>query len=72
MKVIVKENAYEMGRKECKGVLKVTSKQIPCGIYTVEKDGICELRKDTFDSEEDLKKDVSEYASKGFKMHYNG
>lgn len=71
MKVILNESVYEMGRKEYKGVLKVASKQIPCGIYAVEKEGICELRKDTFDSKEELKKDVAEYAAKGFKVHYN-
>lgn len=71
MKVIVNESVYEMGRKEYKGVLKVASKQIPCGIYAVEKDGICELRKDTFDSKEDLKKVVAEYTAKGLKVHYN-
>ena len=59
------------GRKEYRGVLKVASKQIPCGIYAVEKDGFCELRKDTFDSKEELKKAVSEYAAKGIKAHYN-
>lgn len=53
MKVIVNESVYEMGRKEYRGILKVTSEQIPFGIYAVEKDGICELRKDTFDSKED-------------------
>lgn len=71
MKVIVNESVYEMGRKEYKGVLKVASKQIPCGIYSVEKDSICELRKDTFDSKEELKKAVTEYEAKGFKVHYN-
>lgn len=71
MKVIVNESVYEMGTKEYKGVLKVASQQIPCGIYAVEKDGICELRKDTFDSKEELKKSVAEYATKGFKVHYN-
>lgn len=71
MKVIVNENVYEMGTKEYKGVLKVASQQIPCGIYAVEKDGICELRKDTFDSKEELKKAVAEYAEKGFRVHYN-
>lgn len=60
-----------MGRKEYRGVLKVASQQIPCGIYAVEKDGICELRKDTFYSKEELKKAVSEYAAKGFKVYYN-
>lgn len=71
LKVIVNESIYEMGRKEYKGVLKVASKQIQCGIYAVEKDGICELQKDTFDSKEELKKSVAEYAAKGFRVHYN-
>lgn len=72
MKVIVNESVYEMGRKECKGILKVASTQIPFGIYAVEKDGICELRKDKFDSKEELKGAVAECAAKGFKVHYNG
>lgn len=72
MKVIVNENVCEMGRKEYRGVLKVASQQIPCGIYAVEKDGFCELRKDTFESKEELKKVVAEYAAKGFEVHWNG
>lgn len=71
MKVIINETIYEMGRKEYRGILKVASGQIPCGIYAVEKDGICELRKDKFNSKEELKKAVAEYAAKGFKVHYN-
>lgn len=71
MKAIVNESVYEMGTKEYKGVLNVASKQIPCGIYAVEKDGVCELRKDTFYSKDELKKTVAEYVSKGFKVHYN-
>lgn len=72
MKVIINESVYEMGRKEYRGILKVTSEQIQFGIYAVEKDGICELRKDKFESKEELKKAVLEYAAKGFKVHYNG
>lgn len=71
MKVIVNESVYEMGRKEYRGVLKVASQQIPYGIYAVEKDGICEPRKDIFDSKDELKKAVAEYEAKGFKVHYN-
>lgn len=56
MKVLVNNSLYEMRRKEYRGVLKVASKQIQCGIYAVEKDGFCELRKDKFDSKEELKK----------------
>lgn len=62
MKIIINDSLYEMARKEYKGVLKVASKQIPCGIYAVEKDGFCELQKDTFGRKEELKKDVAEYA----------
>lgn len=69
--MVINKSIYEMGRKEYRGVLKVASKQIPCGIYAVEKGGICELRKDAFDSKEELKKAVAEYAAKGFKVHYN-
>lgn len=69
--MIINKSIYEMGRKEYRGVLKVASGQIPCGIYAVEKGSICELRKDTFDSKEELKKAVAEYAAKGFKVHYN-
>lgn len=72
MKVIVNKSIYEMGRKEYRGVLKVASQQITHGIYAVEKDGFCELRKDTFDSKEELKKAVAEYVAKGFKVHWNG
>lgn len=71
MKVIVNNSIYEIERKEYRGVLKVASQQIPCGIYAVEKDGICELRKDTFDRKEEIKKAVAEYEAKGFKVHYN-
>ena len=71
MKVLVNNSPYEMGRKEYRGVLKVASQQIQCGIYAVEEDGFCELRKDAFDSKEQLKKAVAEYAAKGFEVHYN-
>lgn len=71
LKILVNNSLYEMGRKEYRGFLKVASKQIPFGIYAVEKDGICELRKDKIDSKEELKKTVAEYAAKGFKVHCN-
>lgn len=32
MKVLVNNSLYEMGRKEYRGVLKVASQQVPCGI----------------------------------------
>lgn len=71
MKVIVGESLYETNRKGLHGILKTASKQVPLGIYAVEKDDICELRKDAFNSKDELKKTVAEYAEKGFKVHYN-
>ena len=71
MKVIVNNSVYEMTRKQLNGVLDIASKQIPFGIYALEKDGICELRKDTFESVGELGKAVQEYKAKGFKVIYN-
>lgn len=67
MKVSVNNSLYETGRKEYRGDLKVASKQIQCGIYAVEKDGFCELRKDTFDSKEELKKLLRNMRRKGLR-----
>lgn len=71
MKVLVGENLYETNRKGLRGILQVASRQISCGIYAVEKDGICELWKDKFEDKEELKKTVVEYTEKGFKAYYN-
>lgn len=71
MKILVDESLYETNRDGLRGILQVASEQIPCGIYAVEKDNYCELRKDTFDSKEELKKAVAEYSAKGFKVYYN-
>ena len=71
MKVIVKDHVYGMTRKKLNSVLKIASNQIPFGIYAIEKGGICELRKDTFDNIGELGKAVQEYKAKGFKVIYN-
>ena len=71
MRVLVGESIYETNRKGLQGILTVSSKQIPFGIYAVEKDGYCELRKDKFESKGELNKVVAEYEGKGFKVHYN-
>ena len=71
MKVIIGKAVYEMNRKQLRGVLKVASGLIPFGIYAVQKDDVCELRKDKFDNAEELKKAVGAYKEKGFKVYYN-
>ena len=71
MNVIIGETLYGMNRKQLRGVLKAASSLIPFGIYAVQKDNVCELRKDEFDNAEELKKAVGAYKEKGFKVYYN-
>lgn len=71
MKVLLNESLYEMNRKQLRACLKVASKAVPCGIYAIEKDGLCEMRKDVFDNLDYLKKQVAEYTVKGFRVYYN-
>ena len=71
MKVLINNELYEMNRKQLRGVLKAASSLIPFGIYAVQKDDVCELRKDEFDNAEELKKAVGVYKEKGFKAYYN-
>ena len=71
MNVIIEKNVYGMNRKQLRGVLKATSSLMPFGIYAVQKDDVCELRKDKFDNAEGLKKAVVAYKEKGFKVYYN-
>ena len=71
MKVIIGKSVYEMNRKQLRGVLEAASSLIQFGIYAVQKDNVCELRKDKFDNAEELKKAVGAYKEKGFKVYYN-
>lgn len=71
MKVLLNGSLYGMNRKQLRACLKVASKAVPCGIYAIEKDGLCEMRKDKFDNLEKMRKQVGEYTVKGFKVHYN-
>ena len=71
MNVIIEKNVYGMNRKQLRGVLKAASSLIPFGIHAVQKDDVCELRKDKFDNAEELKKAVGAYKEKGFKVYYN-
>lgn len=71
MKVNVGDSLYEMGDEQFKGVLKIASKSIPFGIYAISKKGVAILLKETYSTNEELKKAVSGYAMKGFKVYYN-
>ena len=71
MNVIIEETLYRMNRKQLRGVLEAASSLIQFGIYAVQKDNVCELRKDEFENAEELKKAVGAYKEKGFKVYYN-
>lgn len=71
MRVILNDSIYEMNRKQFQAMLKIAKEAVKQGIYAVEKDGVAEMKKESFDSNEELKKAVAEYESKGFKVHYN-
>ncbi len=71
MKVILKDSIYEMNRKQFRGVLDIAKKSVKMGIYAAEKGGIAEMKNETFNRKEDLKKSVAEYEKNGFKVYYN-
>ena len=71
MKLEVGNSVYEMKAEQLKAVLHVASKQVPFGIYAVSKKGIATLLKETYSTNEELKRAVSDYATKGFKVYYN-
>lgn len=71
MKVEIQNNVYGMSRKECKQFLEIASKAILCGIYAVEKGSTAIMLNEKYNNVEDLRKSVSEYKMKGFKVYYN-
>lgn len=71
MKLTVGNSVYEMKAEQLKTVLHVASKQVPFGIYAVSKKGMAILLKETYSTHEELKKAVSDYVMKGFKVYYN-
>ena len=68
MNVIIGETLYGMNRKPLRGVLKAASRLRTVGIYAVQKDDVCERRKDEFEKAEEVKKAVWAYKEKGFKV----
>lgn len=64
--------AYQMSRKQVKGLLEIASEQVPFGIYAVEKDGKISMEHMKCLSITQLKAKVREFRSAGFKVYYNG
>jgi len=64
--------AYQMTRKQAKGLLDIASEQVPFGIYAVEKGGKISMEHMKCLSITQLKAKVREFRSAGFKVYYNG
>lgn len=57
--------------RQKKSVLSIASRMIKKGIYAVEYEGVCELKKEKYTMDEELKRAVFEYEEKGFTVYYN-
>lgn len=72
MRVLINGHVYEMGRKTFRGVLDISKKSVPHGIYAVSKDDFCEMKKETFRNQEEMNKRIVEYHKLGFRVYFNG
>lgn len=63
---------YKMSQEEYQGLLKISSNQVPCGIYAVEKPGYAELRNDHCKSVTQLKAMKRQFKGQGFRVMANG
>lgn len=72
MRVLINDHVYEMGHKTFRGVLDIAKKSVPHGIYAVSKDGFCEMKKETFQTQEEMNKRIVEYQKQGFRVYFNG
>ena len=72
MVVMIQGHSYQMTRKEFNGLIKMLKKSLSKQpmILAIEKDGIAELRKDIYDSQQDLTRMIKSWNSKGFKVSY--
>lgn len=72
MKIIVNNHVYEMGDGPYKVILQIAKQKIPFGVYAVEKNGICELKKNKCRNLKELNSVIASYTKNGFKVYVNG
>ena len=72
MIIKIANNCYQMPTHEAKGLLKVASEQVACGIYAVEMigKGYIELMNMPLTPKE-IKKAVKRYGKQGMKVYFN-
>lgn len=66
------DNTYKMSRDQFKILLETAKKCMPFGVYAIEKKKVAIMLNERPKDKDDLQKQVEEYKSKGFKVHYNG
>ena len=71
MRVLVGKTTYGMNQEEYIKLLNVASKQVPRGIYAIEKDDYCELKAERYSSIVELNKQIKEYKEQGFLVYHN-
>ena len=71
MRLIIDRNIYKKTIRKKKSILSIASRMIKKGIYAVEKDGVCELLKEKYTTDEELQRAIAEYEEKGFEVYYN-
>ena len=72
MKVKVGPRTYRMSRKEYQGLLQIAKKQVPMGVYALEKADYAELRNDVCESTTKLKEAIRSFKKQGFRVLSNG
>lgn len=71
MKLILKGDVYELPREKVDGILQVLKKNLPKGIYAVEKGDAVDLINKRYKYTKNLNKAVEKYVEKGFKVYFN-
>lgn len=66
------ENTYKMSRNQFKILLETAKKCMPFGVYAIEKKKVAIMLNERPKDKDALLKQIEEYKSKGFKVHYNG
>lgn len=69
--VNIDASVYTMNRKGFRGVLKIASKAVECGIYAVVKDDKAIMLNEKYEDIVSLRNAVAEYKKHGFKVYWN-
>lgn len=73
MKVIIGKDVYDLSENMSRATIETAKKLLRDSIviYATEKNGVVEMKNETYESNEKLKDAVLDYEKEGFKVHYN-